>query len=90
MKFLTIGFVILALVGCRSFDGGDSELSTDKKKRSPKLYNVDDHKQKRCVAIRGNGHYIVTHFGALAGITENYGAPDGLGGGTRPDPAQGW
>lgn len=37
---------------------------------------------KLCAAVRGNGEYIVTHFSALARITEHYGVIDGIAGGS--------
>lgn len=35
-----------------------------------------------CVAVRGNGHYIVTHFASMARIVEHYGVPNGMAGGS--------
>ncbi len=35
-----------------------------------------------CVAVRGNGHYIVTHFASMARIVESYGIPNGMAGGS--------
>ena len=35
-----------------------------------------------CVAVRGNGHYIVTHFASMARIVETYGIPNGMAGGS--------
>jgi hypothetical protein len=35
-----------------------------------------------CAAVRGNGHYIVTHFASLARITEHYGLIDAMAGGS--------
>ncbi len=37
---------------------------------------------KLCAAVRGNGHYIVTHFASLARIVEHYGVVDGIAGGS--------
>src|SRR5690349_6860427 len=35
-----------------------------------------------CVALRGNGNYIITHFASLARLIENYGIIDGMAGGS--------
>lgn len=35
-----------------------------------------------CAAMRGNGHYIITHFASLARILEHYGVVDGMAGGS--------
>ncbi|MFO0676700.1 MAG: hypothetical protein U0169_09205 [Polyangiaceae bacterium] len=66
---------VLALVvplGCSS--SGDDATSRDDatKKPSPKV----------CAAVRGNGHYIMTHFGSLARVVEHYGVLEGLAGGS--------
>lgn len=37
---------------------------------------------KVCAAVRGNGHYLLTHFGSLARLTEHYGTIDALAGGS--------
>ncbi|MCA9586149.1 MAG: hypothetical protein KC657_12410 [Myxococcales bacterium] len=37
---------------------------------------------KVCAAVRGNGHYVVTHFASLARIVEHYGVVDGMAGGS--------
>jgi hypothetical protein len=37
---------------------------------------------KLCAAVRGNGHYILSHFGALGRITENFGVLDAMAGGS--------
>ena len=39
-------------------------------------------KPKFCAAMRGNGHYIMTHFGSLARIVEHFGPLDGIAGGS--------
>ena len=35
-----------------------------------------------CVGVRGNGHYIVTHFASMSRIVETYGVPHGVAGGS--------
>jgi hypothetical protein len=37
---------------------------------------------KVCAAVRGNGQYLFSHFGSLAAIAENYGAMEGMAGGS--------
>ena len=37
---------------------------------------------KMCVALRGNGNYIITHFTSLARLIESYGMVDGMAGGS--------
>ncbi len=37
---------------------------------------------KLCAALRGNGNLVITHFTALARLTEHYGLMDGLAGGS--------
>lgn len=35
---------------------------------------------KKCVAVRGNGHYVTAHFGGLARIIEDHGIMHGIAG----------
>ncbi len=78
---LSLGPVLLmaaaasVVVGC-SASPTDDEASEDgseiRETGTPKL----------CAAVRGNGHYIVTHFTSLARIVEHYGVVDGIAGGS--------
>jgi hypothetical protein len=68
-------FAVIANTGCKNRDG-ESDLSEKKssvqKAPAPRL----------CAAIRGNGDYILSHFGALAAITEKYGMLTSMAGGS--------
>jgi hypothetical protein len=74
---MRLGLLVAAmglLVGCaqpaaEDADQGDQAATAGE---APKL----------CAAMRGNGEYIVTHFSALARITESYGIVDGIAGGS--------
>lgn len=70
---------LLAAMGCKSRDQS-SRLKTDEIVGAQAEEGGGD--LKVCAAVRGNGHYILTHFGALARITEHYGAIDALAGGS--------
>ena len=37
---------------------------------------------KFCAAMRGNGTHVISHFGSLARIVEDYGVIDGMAGGS--------
>lgn len=70
---------VVSLVACDATvpeDGGEGEDLTAedavKVGASPDL----------CVGVRGNGHYIVTHFASMARIVETYGIPNGMAGGS--------
>lgn len=73
-------WVVLALMmsTCKSTSGSispsDAQLATTDtaQQRQPKL----------CAAIRGNGNLIMSHFGALARITEEFGLIEGGAGGS--------
>lgn len=49
---------------------------------SSRGYSSSTDTPSRCLAIRGNGHYILSHFGGLARMTELYGPMDALAGGS--------
>lgn len=65
--------LVLSVAGCAS------EEATDTKSADAVSGNPDG---KLCVALRGNGHYIITHFNALAKIHELYGKVDTIAGGS--------
>jgi hypothetical protein len=69
-KSLTL-IVFLACLSCKS--SGPKESPSAMKSTA----DLD-----LCVALRGNGDFITTHFGALARIVEHYGLIDGLAGGS--------
>jgi hypothetical protein len=75
LRLLGLGLGLLAITAAcssaRSEEAGDDgmEINAD---AAPKL----------CAAVRGNGHYIVTHFASLARIVEHYGVVDGVAGGS--------
>lgn len=75
-KMLSVVMTVLFTVTCktpnRSDNAATSGLATTGSQGSASL----------CVAIRGNGHYIMTHFGALARIYEHYGLVDRTAGGS--------
>ena len=64
--------VVLGLIGC------SSQASEDDVNEA----NATAGDGKVCVALRGNGHYIITHFNGLARIHELYGKVDTLAGGS--------
>jgi hypothetical protein len=63
--------LLVAILSCRS-----TQYTSEIKD------NLDPNKPKFCAAVRGNGHYIFTHFGSLARITEEFGILDGIAGGS--------
>ncbi len=74
---------LIAALGCkvRNPDAAgllSEETVTEGEPQAP----AGDGSLKVCAAVRGNGHYILTHFGALARITEHYGKIDALAGGS--------
>lgn len=74
---LALGGLVAAvglLVGCAQAPAEDAAAGDQAATASdaPKL----------CAAVRGNGEYIVTHFSALARITEHFGVIDGIAGGS--------
>ncbi len=71
---LLASLVALTAVGCSSSTDDDAARDDATKKASSSL--------KLCAAVRGNGHYIMTHFTSLARIVEHYGVIDGLAGGS--------
>jgi hypothetical protein len=64
MKALII-FPLLLVVSCKT--------ASDKEAVSSEL-EVGGQKLEQCAAIRGNGQYLFSHFGALARFTEEFGA----------------
>lgn len=56
---------------------GKKQSATKRPRYSPDLNNLN-----QCLAIRGNGHYVVAHFGAVAGIVEQFGEMDAMAGGS--------
>lgn len=51
-------------------------------KNSAEIKSASPETLKLCAAVRGNGHYISSHFGALARIMEHYGPIDAMAGGS--------
>jgi hypothetical protein len=72
MKLSYVAFACLILSSCRTTSTSDVAGQRDISTERPQL----------CAAIRGNGHYISTHFGALARITEDIGWIDAVAGGS--------
>jgi hypothetical protein len=65
---------VLVLISCRTTEPTpvDNQLSET---TANDALNI-------CAAVRGNGHYILSHFGALGRITENFGVLDAMAGGS--------
>lgn len=79
-SLICLAICIVFFLSCKSTDG-DSELQGiwgKKKKQISSQPQKPLGQLNRCVAIRGNGHYVIAHFGALAAVTEQYGIFDGM------------
>lgn len=63
--------VVAIAAGCSSSGPTDSQAAAVNADTGP-----------LCVALRGNGHYVITHFNALARIHELYGKIDTIAGGS--------
>lgn len=62
-------------------DGGDNNGKTDDINNTGNN-GIDGEEQSLCVAVRGNGPKIFSHFGGMARIHEHYGLIDGVAGGS--------
>jgi len=79
MARLWLSFMMSSLIissACKPREQG-SELA--ERKKTPVTKAADP---RLCAAIRGNGDYILSHFGALAAITERYGMMTSIAGGS--------
>ncbi len=76
-----VGFLaasLLSLVACDATVAEDPGTEDPTSEDAVKVGASPD----MCVAVRGNGHYIVTHFASMARIVEHYGIPNGMSGGS--------
>ena len=72
-RFIVFSSMILTLTTCKQRTASSlRDVSADASSAKPGL----------CVAIRGNGHYIEAHFGALSRIVEDNGIIDAVAGGS--------
>lgn len=75
-----------AFVAC-SATGGCGSSSDDPAPKADVPLDTDESivaggAPSLCVGVRGNGHYIITHFASMARIVETYGVPHGIAGGS--------
>lgn len=75
-RYVVFSSMILALSTCKSRSASSLRNESDETSLSSSA------NPKLCVGIRGNGHYISAHFGALARIVEDNGIVDGVAGGS--------
>lgn len=80
MRHATTALAVLGLaaMGCgvpAGTDSGGPVAAAHSDEASPSQL-------KLCAAIRGNGHYVITHFASLARLIESYGIVDGVSGGS--------
>ena len=74
---------VLLLAGLAAFGAGCSRgADDDAAEDGSKIVGDAPGAPRLCAAVRGNGHYIVTHFASLARIVEHYGVVDGIAGGS--------
>ncbi len=76
MKTILLLPILICFIstGCKLFQSTPTS--------SQKFAESADSSPKICAAIRGNGHYLMAHFGALARISEHYGSMYALAGGS--------
>ncbi len=78
-------FSLLAAMGCKARNPDAAGLLSEEtvaEGEPADALNAGNGELKLCAAVRGNGHYLLTHFGALSRITEHYGTIDALAGGS--------
>lgn len=69
-------FAVVCLLGCRG------SLHTEQELIETKSIQSEQNQPEICAAIRGNAHYLFTHFASLARIVEHFGSLSGLAGGS--------
>ena len=76
--------VLPAITACKSTNAAHlADASTDADSlASTSAGGAPRPKLELCAAVRGNGNYVFTHWGALARILEHYGPIDGMAGGS--------
>jgi hypothetical protein len=75
------GALSLLLAACTSPAGEETQEPGSEASNEDDLVKAGGA-PSMCVAVRGNGHYIVTHFASLARVVEHYGVPNGMAGGS--------
>lgn len=76
LKLIRIILITLVLISCRTV------FSSHKSNTDLQSTEIKKSELGLCTAIRGNAHYLFTHFAAMARIVEHYGTIDALAGGS--------
>lgn len=74
--------VALAATAAAFASGCSAPSADDAASDQGEVVQAPSRGPKVCAAVRGNGHYVVTHFASLARIVEHYGPVDGMAGGS--------
>jgi hypothetical protein len=78
---LLAGFTLGLAPACASNPSGEEPATADSDYTEDRSV-VSGKAPTYCAAVRGNGHYIVTHFASLARLVETYGVIRGMAGGS--------